>query len=190
MLGALLVGAACILFFYNKWDAARAEKASAAVQEKLEEKLDEKPEETPVPIPEPEREMTAVTIDGWEYIGYVSIPALDLRLPVMNWWSEEGLKIAPGRFSGSVFTDDLVIAGHNYARHFSPIKWLDAGTEVDFTDMDNRIYRYQVSEIEELDPSQVTEMTEKTKEDPWDLTLFTCTTSGEKRCAVRCIRSE
>ena len=40
----------------------------------------------------------------------------------------------------------------------------------------------------ELDPTQ--EMTEKTEEsDEWDLTLFTCTTGGSARCAVRCVRT-
>ena len=26
--------------------------------------------------------------------------------------------------------------------------------------------------------------------EPWDLTLFTCNTGGQTRCAVRCIRAE
>lgn len=44
--------------------------------------------------------------------------------------------------------------------------------------------------MENLQPTQIEEMTEKTEEsDEWDLTLFTCTTGGSARCAVRCVRT-
>ena len=37
---------------------------------------------------------------------------------------------------------------------------------------------------------EIEKMTEKTEDsDNWDLTLFTCTTGGRARCAVRCVRT-
>ena len=134
--------------------------------------------------------MTVTAIDGWDYIGYLSIPSIGLALPVMSEWSYPGLKIAPGRYAGSVFTDDLVICGHNYARHFSPVKRLAAGTTVQFVDMDGREWDYTVSKVETLQPTQIEEMVGKADGDDWDLTLFTCTTGGSARCAVRCTRVE
>ncbi len=129
ILGVLLVASSLGLFLYNQWDAKRAEEASAQVMTEL---ADKEPEDPAAEAPQDQnREMTVVNIDGYDYIGYVSVPSLDLELPVMSKWSYEGLKIAPGRYSGSVFTGDLVIAGHNYARHFSPIKQLKEGDEVD-----------------------------------------------------------
>ena len=65
---------------------------------------------------------------------------LRLALPVMQQWSYPGLKIAPGRYSGSLYTDDLVIAGHNYARHFGPLAQLTVGTEVLFVDMNDNTH--------------------------------------------------
>ncbi len=187
ILGAVLIAMALALLLYNKWEAKKAETASARV---LEELLDELPqtESGDSSYWDSDREMTVVTIDGYDYIGYLSIPSLDLELPVMAQWSYEGLHIAPGRFSGTTFAGNLVIAGHNYARHFSPIKWLEKGAEVDFLDMDGQIWRYEVSEIETLQPTQVEEMTGEKGEDTWELTLFTCTTGGKTRCAVRCTR--
>ena len=42
----------------------------------------------------------------------------------------------------------------------------------------------------ELEPTQIEKMTTKTEDsDAWDLTLFTCTTGGSARCAVRCVRT-
>ena len=44
--------------------------------------------------------------------------------------------------------------------------------------------------MENLQPTQIEKMTEKTEDsDNWDLTLFTCTTGGRARCAVRCVRT-
>lgn len=139
---------------------------------------------------DPTQEMTVTELNGWDYIGYLSIPSIGLELPVMSQWSYAGLKIAPGRYSGSTYADNMVVCAHNYAKHFSPIKWLTEGAQVYFTDMDGMRWTYEVSYVENLQPTQIEEMTEKTEEsDEWDLTLFTCTTGGSARCAVRCVRT-
>ena len=197
IVGILLILGALALLGYNQWDANRADKASQDALGKLEETLtetieDKTKDEEPVVQPEldPEQEMTVTDIDGWGYIGYLSIPSIGLELPVMSEWSYPGLKIAPGRYAGSVFTDDLVICGHNYARHFSPVKRLAIGTTVQFVDMDGREWDYSVSKVETLQPTQIEEMVGKADGDDWDLTLFTCTTGGSARCAVRCTRVE
>lgn len=195
-LGVLALLGAAGLFGYNQWDNARAEKAADAVLTQLEETI-----ETPKTILPGETvvsseaaadapEMPVTFIDGYDYIGYLSIPSIGLALPVMQQWSDSGLKIAPGRYSGSLYNDDLVIAGHNYTRHFSPIKHLSAGTEVLFVDMDGAVWHYAVSASEVLQPTQIEQMTTKTSADSWDLTLFTCTTGGQARYALRCIRTD
>ncbi|MCD8365299.1 MAG: sortase [Clostridiales bacterium] len=134
-------------------------------------------------------ELPVVTVDGWDYIGYLSVPSLGLELPVMSEWSYEGLDIAPGRFSGSLATNNLVIAGHNYRRHFSSLKSLSAGDLIVFTDMAGNAYYYEVSRLETLQPAQVEEMEGLVGDDDWDMTLFTCTSGGTARCAIRCILS-
>ncbi len=190
--GLVLVLSALTLYGIQMWQEKKAgdavEEALLAVKEQVKEDSEDVSEEDN--NPDAQDEMTVVYIDGWAYIGYLSIPSIGLELPVMAEWSYEGLDIAPGRFSGSVFTDDLVIAGHNYRRHFSPIKNVSVGTLVVFTDMDGNTYYFEVSEGETLQPVQVEEMKGLTGEDDWDLTLFTCTTGGTARCAVRCVRVE
>lgn len=194
LLGALLLAGALGLLGYNQWDNSRAQKAAAQVLDQLETTLDEQENHlqllVPTQVDDTAREMTVTAIDGWDYIGYLSIPSIGLALPVMSEWSYPGLKIAPGRYAGSVFTDDLVICGHNYARHFSPVKRLAVGTTVQFVDMDGREWDYTVSKVETLQPTQIEEMVGKADGDDWNLTLFTCTTGGSARCAVRCTRVE
>lgn len=131
-----------------------------------------------------EEEMTTTVIDGYEYIGYLSIPSLDLELPVMSSWSYSNLRISPCRYSGSLLTDDLVICAHNYARHFGKIKNLSVGDEVCFTDMDGNEILYEVAEVTTLAPTAVEEMTNS----GYDLTLYTCTYGGKSRVTVRCNR--
>ena len=205
ILGAVLIVAALSLFLYNEWDSARAEERAEQVLEQMqkqtEDDAEEEAEDENISGEETERTeqenaladtddfgKEIISIDGNDYIGWISIPSISLELPVMAQWSEEGLKTAPGRYAGSPSEDNLVIAGHNYRRHFSPIKWLEPGTEVCFTDAEERVRYYEIEETEELLPDQVEAMITKTEKDTWDLTLFTCTTSGQARCAVRCRR--
>ena len=196
-LGALLILASLGLLAYNKWDAARADKAAQTALGELEDTLTKTMEEKTKadevvlqPELDPTQPMTEVELEGWNYIGYLSIPSIGLNLPVMSEWSYAGLKIAPGRYSGSTYADNMVVCAHNYAKHFSPIKWLAEGAEVYFTDMDGMRWSYEVSAVETIQPTQIEKMTEKTEDsENWDLTLFTCTTGGSARCAVRCVRT-
>lgn len=191
-LGILALLAAVLLMGYNQWDSTRAEKAADSVLTRLEEAIAEPRTIYPGDAAEPaaDTKMPVGTIDGCDYIGYLSIPSIGLALPVMQQWSYPGLKIAPGRYSGSLYTDDLVIAGHNYARHFSPLTQLTVGTEVLFVDMNDNTWHYAVSDTEVLQPTQIEEMAVKTPENNWDLTLFTCTTTGQARYALRCVRTD
>lgn len=77
-----------------------------------------------------------------------------------------------------------MIAAHNYAQHFGRLSRLTEGDEVRFTDMDGNSFAYTVAGLEQLDPRQVKDMLSG----GWDLSLFTCTLSGQSRLTVRCVR--
>ena len=136
----------------------------------------------PLYLLDPEREMPEKMIDGEWYIGVLELPSLQRVLPIMSEWSDEKLKRAPCRYSGSAYTQDFVIAGHNYRAHFSGIAGLKKGDQVVFTDMDGNCFSYEVTEKEILDEDEVWRMTESW----WPLTIFTCTAGGRQRVAVRC----
>ena len=140
--------------------------------------------ETPDYRLNPEMEMPAVRIDDREYIGVLSIPALGRELPVISSWDYPSLRVAPCRYTGSAYTDDLVIAAHNYASHFGRLRELSQGDSIRFTDTDGNVFDYVVSELEILEPYAVSQMTEG----DWDLTLFTCTPGGQHRVTLRCNR--
>ena len=129
-------------------------------------------------------EMTRVEIGGYDYIGYLSIPALELELPIMADWDYGQLQIAPCRYHGSVNGRDLVLMAHNYNSHFGRISQLELLDELTFTNMDGKEITYQVVGKDILDPTAVEEMTSG----DFDLTLFTCTYGGGSRITVYCER--
>ena len=141
-----------------------------------------KGEELPMYVLYPEMEMPIQVVDGKEYIAMLSIPALELELPVMSEWSYPNLRSSPCRYTGSAYLNNLVIAAHNYNRHFGRLKTLSAGDQVILTDMDGNVFTYEVVLMETLMPRDVTELTES----EWDLTLFTCTVGGASRVTIRC----
>ena len=65
--------------------------------------------------------MPTEVIDGYPCIGIISIPGLGLGLPVLSEWSYDGLKIAPCRYAGSAYSNDLVVCAHNYHTHFASL---------------------------------------------------------------------
>ena len=131
-------------------------------------------------------ELPVVELDGYEYVGYVEIPTLEVELPVMADWDYDRLKIAPCRQFGSSRTDDLVIAAHNYQTHFGRLKELQKGDTVRFTDMEGIVNTYSVSKCETLQPTEV----DAVQNSGYDLVLYTCTLGGRTRVTVFCDRVE
>ena len=129
----------------------------------------------------PEGEMPVIEIDGYDYIGVLQIPSLDLTLPVISDWSYPALQIAPCRYEGSAYDGGMVIAGHNFDSHFGKLSQLESGDEIKFIDLSGNTFTYAVAETEVLEATAIEEMVTGN----WDLTLFTCTLSGQTRFTVR-----
>lgn len=189
IIGIVLLVSAAFLTGKNLIENERANKNAEEILDKLIPEVIEKNEER-INVPDAlftdtdvYREMPVKTIDGREYVAIISIPSLNIDLPVFSEWDYDKLSYAPCRFSGSVYTKDLVICAHNYTGHFGPIDNLRLGDKVIVIDMDGNYFNYSVVEVETLDPSSVDEMISG---DSWDLTLFTCTLSGATRITVRC----
>lgn len=182
---ALCFALALGLSGWNVYENHRAGKISNIAVVQLQEVIaQKKPLQNEVPDYQlnPNMEMPTITIDGLEYIGVLSVPTRDLNLPIISNWSYPNLKKSPCRYSGSVYTNNLVLAAHNYSSHFGNLKKFNIGEEVVFTDVDGNAFHYRVAELETLQPTAVEQM----KSGNWDLTLFTCTVGGSYRVTVRC----
>ncbi len=213
-IGAVLVIAALLLFFYNRYQGAQAgrqaEDLLADVKTVIESRKSPEPSaagsaqagqdddnedgKTPEPSAAPEEtktpaplepEMPVFEIDGYGYVGYILIPDLDIELPVMSEWDYTRLEIAPCRHFGSSRTDDLVISAHNYMSHFGSLSKLEPGANVVFTDMDGVVNTYEVVRVSTLAPTEV----DAVQNSGYDLVLYTCTYGGKTRVTVFCDRA-
>lgn len=208
-IGLLLLAAALLLTLYNLWDARRADIAAQEAVRELKTMISTptepateptegeeitagtEPETQPAPLSAPaaiveSREMPTLELNGYRYIGYLDVASLELSLPVMEQWDYDRLQISPCRFSGNLYDDDMVLCSHNYAQHFQALKYAPIGTELTFTDAEGRVFRYALSSFETLGPNDVALLVSG----DWDLTLFTCNTSGQTRCVIRFDRIE
>lgn len=181
LFGVVLIACALGLLLYNNNENLRAQESSAELVKSIREEIAQK--ETTEASSDPfDEEMTVKEIDGYGYIGYISVPALDIDLPVMSDWDYDRLKISPCRYYGSTKTDNLVIAAHNYDSHFGYLGEIEPGDTFFFTDMDGVVHSYKADSVELLLPTDV----DKVKDSGSDLILYTCTYSRTKRIVVRC----
>lgn len=190
VIGVVLLLAALGLYGYNRYEDAQAGAEAQVVVQDLEQKLEQtvsKAESTETPSDSEEMlspELPVVMLDGYDYIGVISIPAIDIKLPVMSDWSYPKLKISPCREFGSSRTDDLVIAAHNYESHFGKLGSVSVGDNVIFTDMDGVENHYIVQKTDILQPTDV----DAVEHSGYDLVLYTCTYGGKTRITVFCDR--
>ena len=204
--GAALILSALVLLLHNRYADARAGREAetllagveaaitsqaAAEQEKTWPRgqetrpIGEENGTEPTAAEALDPEMPVAMLEGYGYVGYMEIPALGLKLPVMSDWDYTRLEIAPCRQFGSSRTDDLVIAAHNFESHFGRLKEMSVGNTVTFTDMAGIVNTYRAEMIETLSPKDV----EAVQNSGYDLVLYTCTRDGQERVAVFCNRT-
>lgn len=119
---------------------------------------------------------------GEKYVGILSVPSLNIKLPINEKWSYEQLKKTPCVYSGNVGEAGFVIAAHNYSTHFGKIKYLRKGDEIIYKGVNGSTFSYKVESVENLLPTQVESVISK----EYELTLFTCTFNGQARVVARC----
>ena len=190
----LLLGIGCLvsaigLVFYNRWEADNAQVVSQAILTDVESILEESPTLPFLPdVPEQSvtetvpAEMATVKVDGYDCIGILSIPVLELKLPVLADWSYSKLTKAPCHYYGTYYEGDFVIAAHNYDSHFGRLPQLQPGDIVIFTDVSGEDHYYEVVLLETLPPQATQEMIAS----GFGLSLYTCTPGGGNRVTVRC----
>ena len=175
--GLVLICSALSLLFYNSYQEQKAYKETENVLSALEG-------ETQNSTQADSSNETTVDVNGYDYIGVIEIPKIEIKLPVLSEWDYARLKIAPCRQFGSISTDDIVIAAHNYKKHFGSLSSLNIGDEIILTDTSKNTHEYSVARIEVLNPTDV----EKVQNSGYDLVLYTCTYGGKTRVTLFCNR--
>ena len=180
--GIVLLACGCVLLLgavgwlgYNVWEDRHAGQQASALLEKVSQQIQNG---------NVAENADTVTVEENTFYGVVSVEAIGVELPVLHEWSYPNLKQAPCRYSGSIASNDCIIAAHNYDSHFGDLGRLRIGDIVTFTDVHGTVHRYSVCEVVSLDGYNVSDM----QAGDWAFTLFTCTKSGKQRVTVRCER--
>lgn len=189
----IILGICCLIasvgfIVYNNLEEENAKNSVKNILQDVKENIldntcgkndDKENEEILEDIP---REMLTTQVDGYDCIGVLSIPVLELELPVLTDWSYAKLKVAPCHYFGSYYEKNFVIAAHNYQSHFGRLSEMQPKDLILFTDISGTVYCYEVVLLETL-PSDATE---EMLTSGFDLSLYTCTSGGTNRVTVRC----
>jgi len=175
-IGCILILIACGWYVYNIVEDKNAGQYASEILNEFDEAQNEKTDKN-APV---------ITVDGDAFCGKVIIEKLSVELPVYDEWNYDRLKSAPCRYTGSIDTNDIIIAAHNYESHFGALNKLVIGDKVEFIDAYGKLHLYEVCELITLDGTAVSDM----QSGGWDFTLFTCTKGGEQRVTVRCERDQ
>ncbi len=179
LLGILCILSAIGFVVYNRWEDKKAEDIAQDLLKNVQSIINKEQLKQTLPN---DMKMATVDVYGYDCIGILSVPNLDLELPVLTDWSYAKLKKAPCHYYGSYYEKDFVIAAHNYNSHFGRLSELQAGDIVVFTDVSGTAHYYEVVILETLPKNATKEMITS----GFDLSLYTCTPGGSNRVTVRC----
>jgi len=178
VLGAICL--ACTVFLFHlttQADEAAGERAetllthtSTSYSQLLQEDMSEG--NTVATLLAPQREM----------LGVISIPSVDLELPVQKEWGDEALEVSPCFYSATMDGEGLVIGAHNYKTHFGHLAECVIGDTVSIRYTNGTTVNYEINNIETLAKNELPRLLDTDS----DLTLFTCTPGGHSRLVLRC----
>ena len=195
--GSAVILAGIILFAINRYEDNNAANLSHTLTDAAKEMIThdtDDPDSGDLTVPEPDggspdagttSDLKVVGVNGYPCCGILTVPKIELEMVVFDTWNNDYLKKSLCRYQGSVNTDDLIIAGHNYKSSFGKLKKLTVGDVLYFTDMDGTTIEYVVKDIEVVGGTEISRMISG----DWDLTLYTCTYGGRDRLTVRCDRN-
>ena len=180
ILGILCILLSITLYIKNKYQELDTGKKSKEILDIIETKINVSDKEEI----KTNTEDLVLNISGYDYIGVISIPSLNIKLPIMRETDYDRLAISPCKYYGNITTNDLVLCAHDYVNQFGKISNLKEDDIVIITDVLGNNYVYKVVLTEELNPTDITNMIGS----PFDLTLYTCSYGALKRITVRCNR--
>lgn len=180
ILGILCILLSITLYIKNKYQELDTGKKSKEILDIIEAKINVSDKEEI----KSNTEDLVLNISGYDYIGVINIPSLNIKLPIMRETDYDRLAISPCKYYGNINTNDLVLCAHDYVNQFGKISNLKEDDIVIITDVLGNNYVYKVVLTEELNPTDITNMIDS----PFDLTLYTCSYGALKRITVRCNR--
>ncbi|MBO5412851.1 MAG: sortase, partial [Clostridia bacterium] len=119
---------------------------------------------------------------GYQTVGKIKIPKLEIEKYILEETTEESLKAAVTKTCGPKANEigNFCISGHNYTQTFGRLKELEIGDTIIITDTYNRQVTYQVYKTYKVNPTDTSCLSQETNGER-EVTLITCTLGAIKR---------
>lgn len=125
---------------------------------------------------------------GYQTIGKIKIPKLEIEKYILAETTEKSLKVAVTKTCGPKANEigNLCISGHNYMQTFGRLKELEVGDKIIITDTYSREITYEVYKIYKVNPTDTSCLSQETNGER-EVTLITCTLGAIKRNIIKAI---
>lgn len=127
--------------------------------------------------------MPSLEISKENFIGILDVPSYSSTLPVCDSWNSSKVSKYPCRYTGSVFSDMLIIGGSDNEGQLDFIDEISNYDEVTFTDVSGMRYTYTVTDIRKTKDVSTENLTSKDA----DLVIFAKNTYSLDYTVIRCI---
>lgn len=132
--------------------------------------------------------LETVNLSGYEVTGILQVADLNQSWPIIA--SGDAAKTAkiPSIYGGNPASGNLVITDSADNQQFASLKDLPDGSEVVFTDISGREYRYQIATVETVPSSKVSAISRHRER--WDAAIITPNFSGRSQIVTRLVKSD
>lgn len=151
-------------------------------------KFREKEPEVVETVEEVDENKLPKTYEGYDVLGQIVIDKIGLKNYILDSVETEAMDKAPVKLYGETLNQDgnFCIAGHNYDEIFAKLIDLDVGDEFYIEDVEGIIQDYKVTEILEVEPSDLTPL--MPVNDKIQVTLITCEEEATQRLVIKAER--
>ena len=132
--------------------------------------------------------LATVNLSGYEVTGILQITDLNQSWPIIASGDAAATAKIPSIYGGNPANGNLIITDSADNRQFASLKDLPDGSEVVFTDISGREYRYQIATVETVPNSKLAAISRHRER--WDAAIFTPNFSGRGQIVTRLVKSE
>lgn len=132
--------------------------------------------------------LETVNLSGYEVTGILQIADLNQSWPIIASGDAVATAKIPSIYGGNPASGNLVITDSADNRQFTGIKNLPDGSEVVFTDISGREYRYQIATVETVPNRKLSAISRHRER--WDAAIITPNFSGRSQIVTRLVKSE
>ena len=129
-----------------------------------------------------------VEYKGYNVVGIITIPKLELEYPIIDKTNEEAMKVSITKFWGNDVNDigNFTMSGHNYmdGTMFGETKKLNVGDLIEMTDLLGRTIKYKIFDKYVIDPNDV-KCVNSVEDGTREITLITCTNGRSNRLIIK-----